>query len=129
MRQSSRDAAAGRMEVWIDNDTSEDVTPTRITYVDGRFRTPLTGERLREIPAQSTRGFQFPLPSRPTCGASNDVEPTVEDPLGTVEVEYAGTDRDAGGRRRDRRGRPLHAGPLPRDRDRRGRHALAGPTT
>ncbi len=90
MRQSSRDAAAGRMEVWIDNDTSEDVTPTRITYVDGRFRTPLTGERLREIPAQSTRGFQFPLPSRPTCGASNDVVPTVDDPLGTVEVEYAG---------------------------------------
>ena len=76
MRQSSRDAAAGRMEVWIDNDTAEDVTPTRITYVDGRFRTPLEGTRLREIPSQSTRGFQFLLPARPTCGDSNDVEAT-----------------------------------------------------
>lgn len=90
MRQSSRDAAAGRMEVWIDNDTSQDVTPTRITYVDGRFRTPLEGTRLREIPSQSTRGFQFALPPRPTCGDSNDVEATLEDPLGTVEVQYAG---------------------------------------
>lgn len=91
MRQSSRDAAAGRMEVWIDNDTSEDVTPTRITYLDGRFRTPLKGERLREIPAQSTRGFQFSLPPRPTCGTSNDVEATLEHPLGKVEVTYGST--------------------------------------
>lgn len=88
MRQSSRDAAAGRMEVWIDNDTSTDVTPTRITYFDGRFRTPLEGERLREIPAQSTRGFQLPLPPRPTCGDSNEVEATLEDPLGSVEITY-----------------------------------------
>jgi hypothetical protein len=91
MRQSSRDAAAGRMEVWIDNDTLEDVTPTRITYFDDRFRTPLTGERLREIPAQSTRGFQFYLPPRPTCGSSNDVPVSLENPLGTVLVEYAAT--------------------------------------
>jgi hypothetical protein len=92
MRQSSRDAAAGRMQVWIDNDTLEDVTPTRITYVDARFRTALTGERLREIPAQSTRGFPLPLPARPTCGTSNDVPVTLEDPLGTVVVEYAGAE-------------------------------------
>lgn len=91
MRQSSRDAAAGRMEVWIDNDTSADVTPTRITYHDARFRTPLVGERLREIPAQSTRGFQFPLPPGPTCGSSNDAPVTLDAPLGTVVVEYAGT--------------------------------------
>ena len=90
MRQSSRDAAAGRMQVWIDNDTLEDVTPTRITYRDPRFRTPLKGERLREIPAQSTRGFQFHLPPRPTCGTSNDVPATLDDPLGTVTVEYPG---------------------------------------
>ena len=90
MRQSSRDAAAGRMQVWIDNDTLEDVTPTRITYQDGRFRSVLEGERLREIPAQSTRGFQFFLPDRPTCGSSNDAPVSLDDPLGTVTVEYAG---------------------------------------
>jgi hypothetical protein len=90
MRQSSRDAAAGRMEVWIDNDTLRDVTPTRVTYRDPRFRTPLKGERLREIPQQSTRGFQFYLPPRPTCGTSNDVPATLDDPLGTVTVEYDG---------------------------------------
>jgi hypothetical protein len=91
MRQSSRDAAAGRMEVWVDNDTSEDVTPTRITYVDGRFRTPLEGERLREIPAQSTRGFPLYLPRRPTCGDSNDVAASLENPLGSIEITYGGT--------------------------------------
>jgi hypothetical protein len=91
MRQSSRDAAAGRMQVWIDNDTLRDVTPTRVTYRDPRFRTPLKGERLREIPQQSTRGFQFYLPPRPTCGTSNNAPVTLDDPLGTVTVEYAGT--------------------------------------
>lgn len=90
MRQSSRDAAAGRMEVWLDNDTLEAVTPTRITYRDDRFRTPLEGTRLREIPSQSTRGFQFLLPPRPTCGASNEATATLADPLGEVVVEYAG---------------------------------------
>jgi hypothetical protein len=90
MRQSSRDAAAGRMQVWIDNDTLEDVTPTRITYADPRFRTALRGERLREIPAQSTRGFPFYLPPRPTCGTSNDTPVELDAPLGTVTVEHAG---------------------------------------
>ncbi|WP_372734625.1 hypothetical protein [Nocardioides sp.] len=90
MRQSSRDAAAGRMEVWIDNDTLESVTPARITYYDDRFRTPLQGERLREIPAQSTRGFQFPLPPRPACGTTNDAPVSLDDPRGSVRVEYAG---------------------------------------
>jgi hypothetical protein len=90
MRQSSRDAAAGRMEVWIDNDTAEDVTPTRIRYLDGRFRSALEGERLREIPAGSTRGFPLYLPVRPTCGDSNDAEATLENPLGSVEISYGG---------------------------------------
>lgn len=90
MRQSSRDAAAGRMQVWIDNDTLEDVTPTRITYADPRFRTELTGERLREIPARSTRGFPLTLPARPTCGASNDAPVELDAPLGSVTVEHAG---------------------------------------
>lgn len=89
MRQSSLDAAAGRMVVWIDNDTRRPITPTRITYRDDRFQTPLNGERLREIPAQSTRGFQLYLPSRPTCGTSNDDPVNFDDPRGTVTVEYA----------------------------------------
>jgi hypothetical protein len=91
MRQSSRDAAAGRMEVWIDNDTLDDVTPTRVTYADPRFRTPLRGERLREIPSRSTRGFPLYLPARPACGSSNDLPVVLDEPLGTVTVEYAGT--------------------------------------
>src|SRR5690242_211019 len=68
MRQSSRDAAAGRMEVWIDNDTDGDVTPTRITYRDPRFRTSLPGTRLRSVPTQAERGFPLYLPRRPACG-------------------------------------------------------------
>lgn len=90
MRQSSRDAAAGRMQVWIDNDTLEDLTPTRITYLDPRFRAPLDGERLREIPARSTRGFPLMLPRRPTCGTSDDAPVDLDAPLGTVRVEHAG---------------------------------------
>src|SRR6478609_4840117 len=38
MRQSSRDAAAERMEVWVDNDTAHTIRPTRIVYSDPRFR-------------------------------------------------------------------------------------------
>ena len=90
MRQSSRDAAAGRMEVWILNDTTSDLTPTKVTYVDPRFRTSLPGERLREIPARHERGFPLYLPTRPTCGASNDAPVEDDAPLGTVEIEYAG---------------------------------------
>ena len=51
LRQSSRDAALGRMEVWLGNDTRRDVTPTRITYTDLRFRRPVPGERLRLDPS------------------------------------------------------------------------------
>ncbi|MBB6628844.1 hypothetical protein H5V45_16065 [Nocardioides sp. KIGAM211] len=84
LRQSSRDAALGRMEVWIANDTRRDVTPTRIRYVDGRFRTPLPGERLRLDPSRSERGFPLHLPARPACGAAGDaVRPR-------VLVTYAG---------------------------------------
>ncbi len=67
MRQSSRDAAAGRMEVWVDNDTAHGIRPTRITYSDPRFRTEVPATRLRPIPSQSERGFQILLPQRPAC--------------------------------------------------------------
>ena len=67
MRQSSRDAAAGRMEVWINNDTADEITPTSITYRDPRYRTTLPGTRLRAIPSQSERGFPIYLPPQPAC--------------------------------------------------------------
>ncbi len=83
MRQSSRDAAAGRMEVWIDNDTSADLTPTRVTYRDPRFRSALPGTRLRSIPSQAERGIPLYLPARPACDHPQGA--------GTITVEYAGT--------------------------------------
>jgi len=67
MRQSSRDVALGRMEVWVLNDTAHQVRPRRIVYRDGRFRTPLLGERLRPIPSQSERGYPLTLPLDPVC--------------------------------------------------------------
>jgi hypothetical protein len=80
MRQSSRDAAAGRMEVWVDNDTADEILPTRITYSDPRFRTELRGTRLRPVPPQSERGFPLYLPARPACDHPRG--------SGTVTVEY-----------------------------------------
>ncbi len=70
MRQSSRDVALGRMQVWVLNDTAEQVRPLRITYRDGRFRSPLEGQRLRPIPSQSERGYPLPLPTDPECGSA-----------------------------------------------------------
>ncbi|MBZ5740158.1 hypothetical protein [Nocardioides mangrovi] len=86
MRQSSRDAAAGRMEVWIDNDTAGQIRPTKLTYRDPRYRTPLPGTRLRPVPSQSERGFQIQLPARPACDHP--------DGRGTVEVRYRTEDGD-----------------------------------
>jgi hypothetical protein len=85
MRQSSRDAAAGRMEVWIDNDTDDEITPTRVIYHDPRFRTDLRGTRLRSVPSQSERGFPLYLPPRPACDHPRG--------SGTVTVEYGGTSK------------------------------------
>ena len=85
MRQSSRDAAAGRMEVWVGNDTARDVTPTRIVYRDPRFRTSLPGTRLRPVPSRSERGFQLLLPRRPACDHRAG--------SGTVTVTYGATTR------------------------------------
>jgi hypothetical protein len=83
MRQSSRDAAAGRMEVWIDNDTAREITPTKIVYRDPRFRTTLPGTRLRPIPSQSERGYPLYLPDQPACGHPKG--------RGTVTVTYGDT--------------------------------------
>ena len=82
LRQSSRDAALGRMEVWIGNDTARDLTPTRITYTDPRFRRPVPGERLRLNPSRSERGYPLTLPARPACGRHGTTA--------RVTVAYAG---------------------------------------
>ncbi len=82
IRQSSRDAALGRMEVWIGNDTRHDVTPTRIRYTDPRFRRPVPGERLRLDPSRSERGYPLALPSQPACGHPRG--------SGRLQVTYAG---------------------------------------
>jgi hypothetical protein len=90
MRQSSRDAAAGRMEVWVDNDTAEAMTPTRIVYRDPRFRRPVLGTRLRLVPSQSERGFPLYLPPRPACdatGATGSIELTARGTTKTIRVD------------------------------------------
>ena len=90
MRQSSRDAALGRMEVWLRNDTTRDLTPTRILYDDPRLLRPLAGERLRLNPARSERGYPLTLPRRPDCDALADLrnEPDAGEGSGTVTVWF-----------------------------------------
>jgi hypothetical protein len=85
MRQSSIDVSLGQMQVWIDNDTTHDVTPTRIVYRDPRLAKPLLGDNLRTDPAQSERGYYLYLPEKPPC---DDVPGKAES--GKVEVRYAG---------------------------------------
>jgi hypothetical protein len=82
LRQSSRDAALNRFEVWIGNGLHRDLDPTRILYVDPRFRAPIPGERLRLDPAGSERGYPLTQPARPACG--------VEGGRGRVEVTDGG---------------------------------------
>jgi hypothetical protein len=65
--QASHDGFRNQFEIWIDNDTLEKITPTRLTYHDERFRAPLPGTRLRYIPSRATYGFPFLLPDRPAC--------------------------------------------------------------
>jgi len=67
LRQSSRDAALGRFQVWIGNGLDTDVNPTSIAYADPRFPEPIPGERLRLTPSGSERGYPLALPSQPDC--------------------------------------------------------------
>jgi hypothetical protein len=85
MRQSSIDLSLGQMQVWVDNDTRHDVTPTRILYHDPRLAKPLLGGNLRTNPAQSERGYPFDLPLQPLCP---DTPGKPES--GTLEVRYGG---------------------------------------
>lgn len=69
LRQSSRDVALGRMQVWVTNGTRRPVRPRALVYRDRRFPGPLRGERLRPVPAGSERGFPLALPPAPRCAA------------------------------------------------------------
>jgi hypothetical protein len=80
LRQSSRDAARGRMQVWIFNGTEDDVEPTGIRYDDPRLSRPVPAERVRSLPSGLERGYPLPLPA-PRCGGH-----TKEAPVVTVET-------------------------------------------
>jgi hypothetical protein len=80
IEQSSRDGAANRFQVWIDNDTDATITPTKVTYQDDRFQTALPGTRLRDIPSQSRRGFPIYQPDQPACDRTAS--------SGSVTVDY-----------------------------------------
>ncbi|MCR6031274.1 hypothetical protein GGQ22_07420 [Nocardioides sp. zg-579] len=92
LRQSSRDAALGRFQVWVDNDTTGAIAPTRITYRDPRLRAPLVAGRLRSAPAQAERGYPLALPDRPVCGAAAGAAPGADGgrPLGRLTVRHDG---------------------------------------
>ena len=77
LRQSSRDAALGRFQVWVGNGHEQPVLPERIVYRDWRLLGPITGERLREIPSGSERGFPLALPGRPRCDEQVDRPPAL----------------------------------------------------
>jgi hypothetical protein len=80
IEQWSLDAANGRFEVYIDNDTDDTITPTKVSYRDDRFRTPLPGTRLRDIPSQAKLGFPIYIPDKPACDRTAS--------SGTVTVDY-----------------------------------------
>ena len=80
LRQSSRDAALDRFQVWIGNGLDRDIDPTAISYADPRLGSPVPGERLRLNPAGSERGYPLALPPRPDCDADGT--------RGTVQMAY-----------------------------------------
>lgn len=84
--QYSRDAARGRIQVWLRNGTEDDVEPVRIRYVDPRLVAPIVAQRLRAVPSGLDRGYPLPLPE-PRCGPVPD-----RDPVAIVETA-AGQER------------------------------------
>ncbi len=87
LRQSSRDVALGRFQVWLTNGLEKPVTPSRIVYRDPQLSVPVEGQRLREIPSGSFRGFPLEL-VEPTC-ASDPGPPRLTVTYGarTLDVE------------------------------------------
>ncbi len=82
LRQSSRDTALGRFQVWIGNGLRGEVNPTSIRYLDPRFRAPIPGERLRSNPPDAERGYPLALPARPRCDVRTGPAP------GAVEMDF-----------------------------------------
>lgn len=80
LRQSTHDQARGRMQVWIQNDTGVDITPSRIVYRDPRLAAPVRGDRLRTIPTGAGRGFQLVFPEAvcPSRGRAAPLELTYD---------------------------------------------------
>lgn len=76
LRQSSRDAAAGRMQVWIGNETASPIRITKIVYRDPRFSKVVYGDRPRTNPSQSERGHSLKFPV-PDCTAPINAKPTL----------------------------------------------------
>jgi hypothetical protein len=86
LRQSSRDAAQNRMQVWVFNGTEEDVEPSRIRYVDPRLSRAVPAERIRSLPSGLELGYPLPLPA-PRCG------PVAEQPPAVVVESATGRER------------------------------------
>lgn len=82
LRQSSRDVAYGRFQVWIGNGLETDLRPRVITYLDPRVGAALRAGRLRRNPAGSERGYPLALPPRPDCAQQRGA--------GRVRVRAAG---------------------------------------
>ncbi len=80
IERASHDSARNRFQIWVNNDTDKTITPTKVTYVDDRFQTPLPGTRLRDIPSQARRGFPIYEPDRPACDRTAS--------SGTLTVDY-----------------------------------------
>ena len=75
LRQSSRDSALGRFQVWIGNGLRHQINPTSIRYLDPRLRVPIPGEQLRTNPSDAERGYPLALPARPRCGVRTGAAP------------------------------------------------------
>lgn len=75
LRQSSRDSALGRFQVWIGNGLRHEINPTSIRYLDPRLRAPIPGEQLRANPSDAERGYPLALPARPRCGVRTGPAP------------------------------------------------------
>ena len=110
IEQSSRDGAANRFQVWIDNDTDEhhhadEGDLPRRPVPDG-----LPGTRLRDIPSQARRGFPIYQPDQPACDRTAS--------SGTVTVDYTVNGEHKSEtvpvRGRGRGDRADHVGALPR---------------
>lgn len=67
LRETSRDRALSRFQVWITNDTTHAVHPRRVQLVDPRLFGPRGAERMRTIPARSERGFPIVVPNGARC--------------------------------------------------------------